>query len=88
MGQVVTAETAAPLPQATIFLKREADSGEVTDTVGITAITDYQGVFSIEEPPAGLYWLKVYSRARRLEVHGLELGEPGITMVPVRLPQG
>jgi len=85
LGQVVTAETATPLAHATIFLEREEGAG---DAVEITTLTDDQGVFAIEEPPAGRYRLQVFKRERRLEVHGLALGEPGTTMVPVRLPQG
>lgn len=86
LGQVVTAETAAPLPRATVFLERE-DGGK-GNAVQITTLTDDQGVFAIEEPPAGRYRLQVFKRERRLEVRGLSLGEPGTTMVPVRLPQG
>lgn len=86
LGQVVTAETAAPLPRATVFLERE-EGGE-GEVVEITTLTDDQGVFAIEEPPAGRYRLQVFKRERRLEVRGLTLGEPGTTMVPVRLPQG
>jgi Carboxypeptidase regulatory-like domain len=85
LGQVVTAETAAPLSRATVFLEREEGEGEVVE---ITTLTDDQGVFAIEEPPVGRYRLQVFKRERRLEVHGLSLGEPGTTMVPVRLPQG
>ena len=86
LGQVVTAETAAPLPRATVFLERE--DGGTGKAVQLTTLTDDQGVFAIEEPPAGRYRLQVFKRERRLEVHGLALGEPGTTMVPVRLPQG
>jgi hypothetical protein len=86
LGQVVTAETAAPLSRATVFLERE--EGGAGDVVEITTLTDDQGVFAIAEPPAGRYRLQVFKRERRLEVHGLSLGEPGTTMVPVRLPQG
>ncbi len=85
LGQVVTAETAAPLSRATVFLEREEGEGEVVE---ITTLTDDQGVFAVVEPPAGRYRLQVFKRERRLEVHGLALGEPGTTMVPVRLPQG
>jgi hypothetical protein len=85
LGQVVTAETAAPLAHATVFLEREEGEG---DAVEITTLTDDQGVFAVVEPPAGRYRLQVFKRERRLEVHGLALGEPGTTMVPVRLPQG
>lgn len=86
MGQVVTAETAAPLSRATIFLEREEGGGD--EAVQITTLTDDQGVFAVEEPPAGRYRLQVFKRERRLEVRGLTLGEPGTTMVPVRLPRG
>jgi hypothetical protein len=86
LGQVVTAETAAPLSRATVFLERE--DGGTGGAVQITTLTDDQGVFAIAEPPAGRYRLQVFKRERRLEVHGLSLGEPGTIMVPVRLPQG
>ncbi|MCA9706713.1 MAG: carboxypeptidase regulatory-like domain-containing protein [Myxococcales bacterium] len=93
LGQVVAAETATPLSRATVFLEREADPqgeapSEGPEPVEITTLTDDQGVFAIEEPPAGRYRLQVFKRERRLEVRGLALGEPGTTMVPVRLPQG
>lgn len=68
---------------------REVARGEdEPEPVEITTLTDDQGVFAIEEPPAGRYRLQVFKRERRLEVRGLALGEPGTTMVPVRLPQG
>lgn len=89
LGQVVAAETAVPLSRATVFLEREERGGEAdTEPVKITTLTDDQGVFAVEEPPAGRYRLSVFKRERRLEVHGLSLGEPGTTMVPVRLPAG
>ena len=96
LGQVVAAETATPLSRATVFLEREDgdgddDGGVETDgpePVKITTLTDDQGVFAVEEPPAGRYRLQVFKRERRLEVRGLALGQPGTTMVPVRLPQG
>ncbi len=88
LGQVVTAETATPLSRATIFLEREQTVAQAEGPVKITTLTDDQGVFTIEEPPAGRYRLRVFKRQRELEVHGLSLGDPGITMVPVRLPQG
>ncbi|MCX4245054.1 carboxypeptidase-like regulatory domain-containing protein [Paraliomyxa miuraensis] len=84
LGQVVAAETAAPLSRATVFLEREDGGGEA---VQITTLTDDQGVWSVEEPPAGSYRLRVFKRERRFEVRGLTLGQPGTTMVPVRLPQ-
>jgi hypothetical protein len=89
MGQVVAAETAIPLSRATVFLEREhSDQADSPQPVEITTLTDDQGVFAIEEPPAGRYRLQVFKRERRLEVHGLALGDPGTTMVPVRLPRG
>ncbi len=88
LGQVVAAETATPLSRATVFLEREDGEDPGPTPVEITTLTDDQGVFAIEEPPAGRYRLQVFKRERRLEVHGLALGEPGTTMVPVRLPQG
>jgi len=93
LGLVVAAETATPLSRATVFLEREpGDEGEGAEPspepVEITTLTDDQGVFTVEEPPAGRYRLQVFKRERRLEVRGLSLGEPGTTMVPVRLPQG
>ncbi|MEM7152913.1 MAG: carboxypeptidase regulatory-like domain-containing protein [Myxococcota bacterium] len=88
LGQVVTAETAIPLAQATVFLEREVAEDAAPEVVELTTLTDDQGVFAIEEPPAGRYRLQVFKRERRLEVRGLFLGEPGTTMVPVRLPQG
>lgn len=95
LGQVVTAETATPLARATVFLEREdaiegaeAEGERDGDPVTITTLTDDQGVFTVEEPPAGRYRLRVFKRERELQVRGLPLGEPGTTMVPVRLPQG
>lgn len=85
LGQVVAAETATPLSNATVFLERE-DGGD--DAVKITTLTDDQGVFAVENAPEGRYRLSVFKRERRLEVHGLSLGEPGTVMVPVRLPRG
>ena len=91
LGQVVTAETATPLARATVFLEREEgveQEPRTEEPVTITTLTDDQGVFMVEEPPAGRYRLRVFKRERELQVRGLPLGEPGTTMVPVRLPQG
>lgn len=95
LGQVVSAESSTPLARATVFLEREDDpeAPAAEDEAGgepvtITTLTDDQGVFMVEEPPAGHYRLRVFKRERELEVRGLPLGEPGTTMVPVRLPQG
>ncbi|MCA9649053.1 MAG: carboxypeptidase regulatory-like domain-containing protein [Myxococcales bacterium] len=95
LGQVVSAESATPLARATVFLEREDtletgadEEAEGGGPVTITTLTDDQGVFAVEEPPAGRYRLRVFKRERELEIRGLPLGEPGTTMVPVRLPQG
>ncbi|MEM6991907.1 MAG: carboxypeptidase-like regulatory domain-containing protein [Myxococcota bacterium] len=92
MGQVVAAETATPLARATIFLEREdAPNAETEDdveaSVRIMRITDDEGVFTVVDAPAGRYRLAVYKEERQYEVRGLTLGEPGTTMVPVRLPK-
>jgi hypothetical protein len=86
LGQVVAAETAAPLPRAAVFLEREAGEGD--GPVRIVTVTDDQGVFAVEDAPSGRYRLAVYKEERQLEVRGLQLGAPGTTMVPVRLPPG
>lgn len=84
LGQVTAADTAAPMARAAVFLEREPGQGETP--VRIVTVTDDQGVFAVEDAPAGHYRLAVYKEERRLEVRGLELGLPGTTMVPVRLP--
>lgn len=87
LGQVVAAETAAPMARAAVFLEREDGEGE-SGPVRIVTVTDDQGVFSVADAPTGRYRLAVYKEERQLEVRGLELGAPGTTMVPVRLPPG
>ena len=92
LGQVVAAESAAPLARATIFLEREdvpnaQTEEEVEKAVKIMRITDDQGVFTVIDAPAGRYRLAVYKEERKYEVRGLDLGGPGTTMVPVRLPK-
>ena len=84
LGHVIAADTAAPMAQAAVFLERE--KSEKGDAVRIVTVTDDQGVFTIEDAPTGRYRLAVYKEERRLEVRGLQLGAPGTTMVPVRLP--
>lgn len=83
VGQVTAAETAAPLSRAAVFLEREDDSGH-----RILTLTDDQGVFTVVDAPSGRYRLAIYKDARRLEARGLRLGDPGTTLVPVRLPAG
>jgi hypothetical protein len=89
VGQVVAAETAAPLPRAAVFLERQDGSAEPSSASGrplrILTLTDDQGVFTVADAPAGTYRLAVYKDARRIERRGLRLGAPGTTLVPVRL---
>jgi len=92
MGRVVAAETMAPLARAMIFLERTAAPTATTEadlsaTVHYVRFTDKDGVFTVTDVPAGLYRLAVYNEARRKELSGISLGEPGTTMVPVRLPK-
>ncbi|MFO0635987.1 MAG: hypothetical protein U0168_24370 [Nannocystaceae bacterium] len=83
VGQVIAAETAAPLSRVAVFLQRE-DVGAKP----ILTLTDDQGVFTVVDAPLGRYRLAVYKDARKLEARGLKLGDPGTTLVPVRLPPG
>lgn len=89
VGQVVAAETAAPLPRAAVFLERQEGSADPQSTsakpIRILTLTDDQGVFTVADAPAGRYRLAIYKDARRIERHGLELGAPGTMLVPVRL---
>lgn len=91
LGHVVAAETAAPMARATIFFEREDTPLAKTEedaeaVVRIARITDEDGVFTVVDAPAGRYRLTVYKEGRKYEVRGLELGQPGTTVVPVRLP--
>ena len=86
VGQVVAAESSAPMARAAIFLEREADDSVDGTPVRILALTDDQGVFTVIDAPQGRYRLAIYKDARRIEARGLELGAPGTVMVPVRLP--
>jgi hypothetical protein len=86
LGQVVAAESSAPMARAAIFLEREADDSIDSSPVRILTLTDDQGVFTVVDAPQGRYRLAIYKDARRLEARGLELGAPGTVMVPVRLP--
>lgn len=89
LGQVVAAETYAPMSQAAVFLELEDGAGGRAegDGVSIVTMTDDQGVFTVADAPKGRYRLAIYKDARKLEVRGLQLGGAGITMVPVRLPR-
>jgi hypothetical protein len=83
VGQVTAADTSAPLSRAAVFLERDDRDGP---GVRILTLTDEQGVFTVVDAPTGRYRLAIYKDARRLEARGLKLGEPGTTLVPVRLP--
>src|SRR5690606_9805550 len=47
LGQVVAAETSAPMARAAIFLEREADDSIDANPVRILTLTDDQGVFTV-----------------------------------------
>ncbi|MBX7081744.1 MAG: hypothetical protein K1X88_21250 [Nannocystaceae bacterium] len=83
VGQVIAADTAAPLSRVAVFLQREEVGAKP-----ILTLTDDQGVFTVVDAPLGRYRLAVYKDARKLEARGLKLGDPGTTLVPVRLPPG
>ncbi len=90
LGQVVAAENANPMARAAVFLELEAHDGRPdaarTEPLRILTLTDDQGVFTVTDAPPGHYRLAVYKDARRVEVRGIALGQPGTTVVPVRLP--
>ncbi len=89
LGQVVEAETSAPLARAAVFLVREGQgSGQTEDAeaLRIVRMTDEQGVFTVADAPAGRYSVSVYKDARRISASGIELGNPGTLVVPIRLP--
>jgi hypothetical protein len=82
LGHVTTALDAAPIARAAVFLRREG--GEEADKP-IQTLTDEQGVFTVIDPPPGSYRVEVFKEAAKVELVGLELGQAGTTMVPVRL---
>lgn len=86
LGQVTAAETSQPLSRAAVFLEREGTDDD--RPIRLQTLTDDQGVFTLVDVPTGHYRIAVYTDARRCEAYGLELGMPGTTMVPVRLPPG
>ena len=88
LGQVVAAETATPLARAAVFLVREplGDRGPDAKPLQIVRLTDEQGVFTVADAPAGRYSVSVFKEARHISASGLELGNPGTLMVPIRLP--
>jgi hypothetical protein len=60
------------------------DASPSAPTVLVTR-TDEQGVFTLCDPPSGRYRVAVYARDRRVEVRGVQLGQPGVTLVRVAL---
>jgi hypothetical protein len=85
LGQVVAAESSAPLARAAIFLERDGADARDDAPLRITRLTDDQGVFTIADVPRGQSRLAVYKDARRHEISGVELGAEGTTVVPIRL---
>lgn len=69
-----------------MFLELEKDDAKTQSPDPILRLTDDQGVFTVVDAPAGRYRLSVYKDARQIVATGLELGAPGTTIVPVRLP--
>lgn len=84
VGHVTQAGTSAPVAEAAVFLIRELEPGE-DEPLRFFALTDHQGVFVVDEPPAGDYRIAVYKDASRVELVGMQLGKPGVTLLPVRL---
>lgn len=84
VGHVTTPGSAMPVAEAAVFLVRDLGPDE-EQPVRILALTDEQGVFVVDEPPAGRYRIAVYKEASHVEVIGMELGGPGTTMLLVRL---
>lgn len=82
LGHVTTALDAAPIARAAVFLRREG--GEGSDKP-IQTLTDEQGVFTVIDPPPGSYRVEVFKEGAKVELAGLELGQAGTTMVPIRL---
>ena len=85
LGQVVTARTARPLAGAAVFLEQEPQD-PATQHMRFVRLTDEQGIFTVANLPLGRYRMAIYKDAGREEVRGIELGEPGTTMIAVRLP--
>jgi hypothetical protein len=86
LGQVVAAESATPLARAAVFLVREPLESSEAEPLRIVRLTDEQGVFTVADAPAGRYSVSVFKEARRISASGLELGNPGTLMVPIRMP--
>ena len=86
VGHVVASDTARGMPEAAVFLVREAGESEDGKPVRILTLTDSQGVFTVEDAPAGRYRLAVYKDSRKVEKRGIKLGAPGTTVMPIRMP--
>ncbi|MGH1349178.1 MAG: carboxypeptidase-like regulatory domain-containing protein, partial [Nannocystales bacterium] len=86
LGQVVAAETSAPLARAAVFLEREPEGTASDAPLQIVRTTDEQGVFTVADAPLGRYSVSVFKGARHITASGLELGGAGTLMVPIRLP--
>ncbi len=82
LGHVVVAETADPVPGAAVFVAGRDRRGR---EVRFVTRTDDEGVFTVPDPPEGVYRVAIYKDARYAEARGLRLGEPGTTVLPVRL---
>ena len=74
-------ERRADIGHAAVFIEREGEG----DPVVLLTKTDAQGVFTIAEPPPGSYRIAVYKDASSIEIVGMDLGDPGTTVLPVRL---
>lgn len=84
LGHVTAASSAAPVAQAAVFLVRDAELGE-QEPVRFLTLTDEQGVFIVGDPPPGSYRIAIYKDDSGVEVSGMELGDEGTTLLPVRL---
>ncbi len=86
LGRVTASETARPLVRAAIFLEQQLEGGDgEVEPVRLSALTDEDGVFTVQDPPPGHYRIAIYKEARHAEVRGIVLGGQGTTLVPVSL---
>ncbi|RMG98289.1 MAG: hypothetical protein D6705_06275 [Deltaproteobacteria bacterium] len=82
VGHVVLAESADPVPGAAVFVAGRGRDGR---PIRFVTRTDDEGVFTVTDPPEGVYRVAIYKDARYVEAKGLELGAAGTTVLPVRL---
>jgi hypothetical protein len=87
---VTASETATPLARAAVFLQQIPQEGKLTEVakgegIRLQALTDDEGVFTVENPPPGRYRIAVFKGARHAELHGVQLGGVGTTLVPVSM---